>query len=141
MNASFGWVMAVAAVVVGWFSYGWQGVVMAVTVTVFWLLLQFSRAMRLMRQAGQAPVGSVRSAVMLHARLRTALTMMQVVGMTKSLGRKVEGAAGDDSWQWFDEGGVGVTLHFTRGRLARWTLDRPPSDEAPADVAPGPSAG
>jgi len=30
-----GWGLALAAVVVGWLSYGWQGLVLAVTVVVF----------------------------------------------------------------------------------------------------------
>jgi hypothetical protein len=47
-------------------------VVLAVTVVVFWLLLQFSRALRVMRRPPARPVGTVPNAVMLHARLRPA---------------------------------------------------------------------
>ena len=104
-------------------AYGWQGLAAAVSVIVFWLLLQFNRGIRVMRNAGQTPVGEVPSAVMLNARLEKGMTMLQIVTRTKSLGRKIEGSA--DDWTWHDAGGSSVTLHFERGRLRRWQLDRP----------------
>jgi hypothetical protein len=55
--------------------------------------------------------------------LRRGLTMLQIVSRTKSLGRKVEGS--DDDWVWTDAGGSSVSLHFERGRLVYWRLDRP----------------
>jgi hypothetical protein len=123
MNPIIGWSLAAIFVVVAWYSYGWQGVVLAVSVVVFWLLLQFSRAMRAMRLAGQAPVGHVDSAVMLNAKLQPGMTMLQVIGLTKSLGRKLDG--GGDHWAWSDAGGSTVTLQFQGGKLARFELDRP----------------
>ncbi len=123
MTPILGWLLAAALVVLAWFSYGWQGVLLAISAVVFWLLLQFSRAMRAMRQAGQAPVGHVDSAVMLNAKLQPGMTMLQVIGLTKSLGRRL--ASGDDHWAWSDEGGSTVTLQFQGGKLARFELDRP----------------
>lgn len=123
MNPILGWALAAVFVVLAWQQYGWQGVLFAVTVVVFWLLLQFGRTVRAMRQAGQAPVGHVDSAVMLNAKLRPGMTMLQVIGLTKSLGRKLE--ASDDDWAWSDEGGSTVRLHFTGGKLASHELDRP----------------
>ena len=123
MNPIIGWSLATILVVVAWYSYGWQGVLLGVSVVVFWLLLQFSRAMRAMRQAGQAPVGHVDSAVMLNAKLQPGMTMLQVIGLTRSLGRKLDG--GDDHWAWSDEGGSTVRLRFEGGKLARFELDRP----------------
>ncbi|WP_341892286.1 hypothetical protein [Variovorax sp. YR752] len=123
MNPILGWALAAVFVALAWQQYGWQGVLFAISVVVFWLLLQFSRTVRAMRQAGQAPVGHVDSAVMLNAKLRPGMTMLQVIGLTKSLGRKLE--AGDDDWAWSDEGGSTVRLHFTHGKLARHELDRP----------------
>jgi hypothetical protein len=84
MNPIIGWSLATILVVVAWYSYGWQGVLLSVSVVVFWLLLQFSRAMRAMRQAGQAPVGHVDSAVMLNAKLQPGMTMLQVIGLTSA---------------------------------------------------------
>lgn len=128
MNPILGWALAALFVALAWHQYGWQGVLFAITVVVFWLLLQFSRAMRAMKLAGQAPVGRIDSAVMLHAKLRPGMTMLQVIGMTRSLGRRLEadGPTKDaDDWAWSDEGGSEVRLHFTDGKLARYELVRP----------------
>lgn len=127
MNPYVGWGLALAAFVVGWFSYGWQGLALAFTVVVFWLLLQFNRAVRVMRSAGAAPVGHVPSAVMMNAKLHAGMTMMQVVALARSLGTKQ--GEGEDVWRWIDPGGSHVTLHFRRGKLERWQLERPAGAE------------
>ena len=62
MNPQIGWALAVVATALAWYQYGWQGVVLAISVIVFWLLLQFSRAIRAMKNAGAAPIGHVGSA-------------------------------------------------------------------------------
>lgn len=129
MNPIVGWGLALIAVAAAWQAYGWQGVVMAVSVVVFWLLIQFSRALRVMKNAGEAPVGHVGSTVMLNSKLSAGLTMMQVVTMTRSLGRRVVVPGADpqrDTWAWADDGGSEVTLEFKGGKLATWTLVRPP---------------
>jgi hypothetical protein len=51
------------------------------------------------------------------------MTMVQVLGQTKSLGRKVDGS--DDDWRWSDGAGASVVLHFESGRLRAWQLERP----------------
>ena len=122
MSPGVGWALAIALVALAWHAYGWPGAVFGVTAVVFWLLLQFSRALRAVRNAADAPVGSLRSAVMLQSRLRTGMTMPQVLALTRSLG---EEAAGNDVWRWCDGGGVTVTVRFVRGRVSDWTLDRP----------------
>lgn len=134
MNPIVGWGLAVIAVAAAWQAYGWQGVVMAVSVIVFWLLIQFSRALRVMKNAGEAPVGHIGSAVMLNAKLREGLTMMQVVTMTRSLGRKIDSQG--DTWAWADDGGSEVTLEFKGGKLAKWTLVRPDPEAAVPSAAP-----
>lgn len=121
MNPVIGWALAAAAIAAGWIGWGLPGVVLAITVVTFWLMLQFSRALRVMRMASGRPVGLVDSAVMLNARLASGMTMMQVIPLTRSLGDRV---GDDDTWRWADAGGDRVTLHFARGRLARWVLDR-----------------
>jgi hypothetical protein len=128
MNSILGWGLAVAAVALGWMKYGWQGVVLAVTVVVFWLLLQFSRALRVMKLAAAAPVGQVPSAVMFNAKLRTTMTMMQVLPLTRSLGQRIDAPAASpqtESWRWSDDSGSYVTLTFVRGKLDHWHLHRP----------------
>ena len=116
------------AIAVGWASYGWPGVVLAITVIVFWLLLQFSRALRAMREAGGRPVGQVASAVMLNASLHRGLRLTQVITKTRSLGVKL--ADEPETFGWTDAAGDSVRVEFTAGRCSAWALQRaePPAD-------------
>ena len=41
--------LVAAALIAGWTMLGWQGVVLAITVIGFWMVLQFNRATRQMR--------------------------------------------------------------------------------------------
>jgi hypothetical protein len=99
------------------------GVAFASSAIVFWLLLQFSRALRTLRLAAAAPVGQVDSAVMLLAKLRAGLPMQRVIGLARSLGRRI--ADDPDTWAWSDRGGAEVRIVFERGRCVRWDLTRP----------------
>ena len=118
-----GWGLAVVAVAAGWQAYGWQGVVMAASVIVFWLLLQFSRAMRAMKTAAASPKGHVGSAVMINAKLRIGMTLMQVIALTESLGDRVSETP--ETWAWVDDGDSRVTLVFDGATLQSWQLTRP----------------
>ena len=131
LNPLASWGLALAALAAGWLSYGWQGIVLALTVIVFWLLLQFSRALRVLRKAADAPVGRVASAVMLHSRLREGMTLAQILALTGSLGERIAapGDVAEEQWRWRDEGGAAVTVRMHDGGLLSWTLDRP----APGD--------
>ncbi len=135
MNAWIGWTLAAVLLLVGWLQYGWPGLAFAATAVVFWLLLQFNKAVRVMRQAGSAPVGYVDSAVMLNARLKAGMNMMQVVIMTRSLGQKL----GDEpeQYRWTDAGGSHVTLELRRGKLSSWTLWRPQAEGEGGGEDPG----
>ena len=123
MDPRIGWGLAALFTLFAWLAYGIHGLAFAASAIVFWLLLTFSRAMRVMRNAAEAPVGGVSNAVMFHAGLVRGMTMLQVLGKTKSLGRKVDGS--DDDWRWSDGAGASVVLHFERGRLRAWQLERP----------------
>ena len=127
MSPVAGWSLAGAALAAGWFAYGWQGLVLAVTAIVFWLLLQFSRALRALRKAGSAPMGRVASAVMLHSRLREGMTLLQVLAAAGCLGERVDPPEGDadESWRWRDDGDSSVTVHLRAGRTLSWQLTRP----------------
>lgn len=130
------WLLAAAALYAGYASYGWPGVALALTVIVFWLLLDFSRALRAMRRAGAAPKGRVPSAVMLSARLREGMSMVEVLPIAGSLGAP---AGGDgERYRWTDEGGSAVVAVFGGGRLQSWVLERPETKEGPGE---GPSVG
>lgn len=121
-NPLVGWALAALALAVGYLQWGWQGVVLAVTVIVFWLLLQFSRALRVLRNAGQAPVGEVPNAVMLHTKLQRGQRLPEILKFTKSLGTKV--ADDPETFEWRDVGGDAVRVELRAGRLERWTLQR-----------------
>ncbi|MFM7532089.1 MAG: hypothetical protein ACKO5J_06325 [Rubrivivax sp.] len=150
MGATWGWALAVAAVVVGWLQWGWQGVALAVTLTVFWLLLQFNRAVRAMRQASAAPVGRVGSAVMVHARMRRGMRLMELIPITRSLGKVVpaDPAAGSglgarEAFGWEDESGARLRVNLVGGRVVSWVLERPAEPERPDEpirVLPEPPA-
>ena len=125
MNPIVGWSLAVLAIAAGYAGWGWRGVVLGMTVVVFWLLLQFSRSLRVLKNAAGSPVGHVASAVMLQGKLQRGMTLLQVLTLTRSLGTKL----GDDPerWGWADAGGVRVELEFDGGKLQSWALIR---DEA-----------
>ena len=123
MDARLGWALAVAAVALGYWQYGWQGVLLAFSGTVFWLLMQFTRALRAMRAAGGSPVGHVASAVMLQARLKTGLRLMDIILLTRSLGVKL--ADDPETFCWTDDSGAAVTVELVKGRCVRWSLARP----------------
>ena len=137
MNTALGWALAVAAVAVGYSVYGWPGVVLAISVIVFWLLLQFSRALRVLRTAGSSPVGSVANAVMLNARLNQGLRLPDVLKLTRSLGRRIGESQNPEVWAWADAAGDEVQVQLQGGRVVGWQLIRgnPTPPQAPSAAA------
>jgi hypothetical protein len=131
-NPVVGWALAALAIAIGYVQWGWPGVALAATMIVFWLLLQFSRALRVLRNAGQAPVGQVPNAVMLHAKLQRGQRLPQILAFTKSLGRKI--ADDPERFEWRDAGGDAVLIELRGGRLEHWSLQRatPTTRDAPA---------
>jgi hypothetical protein len=137
MNPWLGLGLVAAALGVGYQSYGWPGVALAFTVTVFWLLLQFGRMVRVMRSVTQAPVGHVASAVMLNARLSKGLRLIDILPLARSLGRQV--GTDPERWVWQDDGGAAVEIELQGGLLTRWTLRRvEPAPGADGAHAAGP---
>lgn len=106
----------------GWLGWGWRGIVLAVTVIVFWLLLQFSRTLRAMQRAAQQPLGSVASAVMLQARVQPGMPLLKVIGLAGSLGRRI--AEQPETFAWTDAGGDSVHVELAAGRVSKVTLVR-----------------
>jgi hypothetical protein len=129
LSALLGWALAALAVAVGWAGYGVRGVVLALTVTVFWLLLQFSRALRVMGAAAARPLGRVDSVVMLQSRLQVGMRLLQVVALAKSLGEKLADAP--ETFAWRDAGGDTLRVEFDRGRVSAWRLQRVDAASAP----------
>ena len=132
MSALMSWGLALAAVVAGYVAYGWPGVVMALSVVVFWLLLQFSRALRTMRAATGRPIGTVKSAVMLHSKLHTGMRLMHLIKLTQSLGTPLDSGPtpNPERFRWADDGDDAVTVELVDGKLTRWSLERAASAEA-----------
>jgi uncharacterized protein (DUF58 family) len=123
MNPILGWALAVLALVAGWYGYGWPGLALAATVVAFWLVLQFNRAVRVMKNASETPVGHVVSVVMLNAKLKAGMPMIQVVGLTRSLGKRVSETT--ETYLWTDAGGLELLVTFDNGRCKSWQLNRP----------------
>ena len=119
-----GWGLAAVGLAIGAATWGVRGAALALSVIVFWLLLQLTGSMRVMRRAAERPVGYVESAVMLHSKLARGMLMLDVMKLTRSLGRRVD-LARDDVWSWSDPGGVEVIVAFDDGRCVRWELRRP----------------
>ncbi len=128
MNPIFGWTLALVALVAGFALNGWQGLMLAVTIIAFWMLLQFSQIMRVMRGAAQSPVGYVASAVMLNAKLHVGMRVIDVVRLTQSLGRKLDQAS-LEVLAWQDKDGDRVEASFNAGRLVSWQLHRVPQQD------------
>ena len=122
MNALFGWALAGGVLALGSWQYGWRGALMAASVIVFWLLLQFGRSLRVLRSAAGRPTGTVDSAVMFQARLRVGLTLMRILPLAGSLGTRL--AESPETWAWQDGGGDRVELVLQGGRLQHWRLRR-----------------
>lgn len=107
-------------------AYGWPGLALVLGGVVMWLLLHFTRLMRVLRRAAQRPVGHVDSAVMLHARLGAGLSLLQVIGLTRALGeqRSPHGQQ-PEVFRWTDASGAWVDAEFHQGRLRQWAMQRP----------------
>ena len=67
-------------------------------------------------------MGRVANAVMLHSRLRPDMPLLQVLQITRSLGKKLSDTP--ERWGWTDDGGDQVQLEFEGGKLRSWTLQR-----------------
>ena len=137
MSPALGWALAVGAVAAGYVGYGWPGVVLAITVIVFWLLLQFNRALRVMKAAAGRPMGQVHSAVMLQSKLHQGMLLAQVMKLTGSFGlRRSEAGADPEVFAWADGSGDEVVVELSGGKVRGWQLQRAAAD-LPAP-APGP---
>ncbi|CAN7454137.1 glycerate kinase [Acidovorax sp. Leaf76] len=126
----------VGLIVFGFVAYGWAGVAAVVGGLVMWGLLHFTRLMTVMKKAANRPMGYVGSAVMLNARLRAGVNLMHVVAMTQSLGEQLSAADTEpEIYRWTDGTQSHVTCEFRHGKLVKWELVRPPSEEPVAPPA------
>lgn len=117
------WIAGALIVGLAYNKIGWPGVALAVGALVFWMLQSYTRMMQTLRRAADSPKGFVASAVMLNARLKTGLTLLQVIAMTKALGEEV--SKDPEVWRWTDASQSVVDCTFRAGKLESWQLTRP----------------
>jgi hypothetical protein len=122
LSPLLGWALAAAALAAGWFGWGWRGIVLAVSVIVFWLLLQLSRTLRVMRKAAGRPLGQVESALMLQSRLAGGMRLLDVIRLAGSLGERIGDAP--ETFAWRDGGGDALHVELRDGRVSGWKLVR-----------------
>ena len=107
-------------------AYAWPGLGLALGAIVMWALLHMSRMLVVLRRTAQHPVGSVASAVMLHARLERGMALLQVLALTRALGQALgEPDSETMEYQWTDGSNASVRCRFVRGKLVHWELLRP----------------
>ena len=116
----------VGAAALAYQSYGWPGIAVVVTFLVFGILLHFTRLMTILKRAANRPIGHVDSAVMLNAKLKSGVTLMHVVAMTRALGLlKSAKDAQPEVFEWKDGTDSVVTCTFVNGKLSQHVLVRP----------------
>ena len=129
-------ILGVVLIAAAWRGYGWPGVALVAGGILMWVLLHFNRMMQALKRAANRPIGYVDSAVMLNAKLKTGVSLLHVIAMTKSLGLQQSAKdAQPEVFRWKDAGESHVTCEFRAGKLTTWSLFRP----AQADDAPTPA--
>ena len=130
-------VLGVVVVALAYRGYGWPGVALAVGGIIMWMLLHFTRLMKVLQGASNRPIGWCDSAVMLNAKLRPGVNLLHVMAMTKALGEQLSPKdTQPEIYRWTDGSASSVTCEFVRGKLVKWTLSRP---QATAQEAPPPA--
>jgi hypothetical protein len=119
-------ILGVAVVAIAWRAYGWPGVALAAGGIVMWMLLHFTRMMKVLQRASHRPVGWCDSAVMLNAKLRPGVNLLHVMALTRAIGEQVSPKdMQPEVLRWTDGSGSHVTCEFRNGKLAKWELFRP----------------
>ena len=123
-------ILGVVLVAAAYRLWGWAGVGLAATGIVMWMLLHFTRMMKVLQRASGRPIGYCDSAVMLNAKLRPGVNLLHVVAMTRALGELVSPKEEQpEIYRWTDPGQSSVDCEFANGKLRKWELTRPPQGE------------
>ena len=125
-------ILGVVLIAAAWQIGGWPGVALVAGGIVMWILLHFTRMMKVLERAGKRPIGYCDSAVMLNAKLKPGASLLHVVAMTRAIGEQLsDKGAEPEIYRWTDGGGSHVTCEFRQGKSVTWTLYRPPAEAAP----------
>ena len=108
---------------------GWQAVMLLVCGFIFWLLMQFTRLMRVMGLAGKAPVGVASKVPALAGQIKVGMKLVDLLALTGSLGRKVPDAPSTYVWQ--DAEGARLEVVLAKSRVASTRLLEPESLATP----------
>jgi multisubunit Na+/H+ antiporter MnhB subunit len=120
-------ILGVVLVVLAYRGYGWPGVALVAGAIVMWMLLHFTRLMKVLQRASARPVGYCDSAVMLNAKLRPGVNLLHVVAMTRALGEQLSPPGEQpEVFRWTDGTASQVTCEFAGGKLVKWAMVRPP---------------
>ncbi|MEI7785868.1 MAG: glycerate kinase [Betaproteobacteria bacterium] len=130
----------VLLIALGYYYAGWSGVALSAGALVMWILLHFTRLMRVLQRAAQRPMGYLDSAVMLNVKLKPRMTLMHVIAMTRALGelRSVKDAQ-PEVYRWTDGTDSWVECTFVGGRLTSHVMYRPPAQEQAPERDPAAS--
>ena len=82
-------ILGVVVVAVAYRGYGWPGVALAATGIVMWMLLHFTRMMKVLQRASNRPVGYCDSAVMLNAKLKPGVNLLQKPYTVETLSSRI----------------------------------------------------
>ena len=127
----------VLLIALGYYYAGWAGVALSTGALVMWILLHFTRLMRVLQRAAQRPIGYLDSAVMLHVKLKPGMTLMHVIAMTRALGElRSEKDVQPEVYRWTDSTDSWVECTFVGGRLSTHRMHRPPPPDQSADQEP-----
>lgn len=131
------WWAAMALVMWGaWQQYGGLGLMLAFSMLMFWLTIQFSQTLRVLKRAAGQPKGTVAHALKLHIKLKPGMKLLTVIGLTGSLGEMLsEPDAQPEVFRWTDSGGSSVTARFLDGRLLEHSIQRVESDDTSTDLS------
>jgi hypothetical protein len=117
-------ILALALSYAAWRSYGAQGLVLSMLMLIFWLLLHFTKLMRLLRKVAARPMGRVSNAEALRARLKPGMAMVEVIRLTLSLGElRTPPDTEPEERHWADDTGQAVVCRFEHGRLVSFQLE------------------
>lgn len=131
--------LAAALAYAAWRSYSWPGLILALLMLSFWVLLHFTKLMRLLRTVADRPMGRVRDAGALAKRLKPGMPLVDVMRLTLSIGALRSAPDTDPEVRtWSDDTGQTAVCHFEQGRLVSFRVDtalQPEPPDAP-DLAP-----